>query len=596
MQRLARVLIILGVIAGLLVGMQRFAVERDFLTVESVVDLDDLMAHVGAENVHDVLMEVQHWDIDGVVITVSSLREWTADDLREQAQAIKDAGYQVILRVGGDEEEAQPQGYLSGGNPGMLDRNWSGDELATLVALVEPQVLMFGGRQVTGYPDDTELIAALLRGTDTRFGLQEFAHQLGETELAELLPLHTVRVHTIYPRELPRYDAESAKTRYLRAVRERSYRLLYVRLWPEKPLANKDLIDQLGPCLSGAGYSRGPAASLPPWQSSMAGFVMAVGGWLGAGIILCSCLSGVAQWRWERWGLLLLLGVAVAALGLYSFYDELLARQIAAFLAAITFPTWAVFPQRWASAPQAPGRDVLPGKGDRLPSGSAARWSAIRYAMKEFGKTVGVSLAGVAVMVAALGDFRFMLKIAQFRGVKVMSLLPLLIVGAAAMLYSLSLEKPLRIRHRWRRMSRWSRVLVTFFALVFVVIYVGRTGNFIIPVTELEVRLRESLEEFVTFRPRTKEFLIGHPLLVVGFGLYRWGWQRTGLVCTVFGTIGQISLLNTFTHAHSPLVASIHRTVWGLLIGVVLGFSLLGVILSTVDSHKDINHQPSVKG
>ena len=220
------------------------------------------------------------------------------------------------------------------------------------------------------------------------------------------------------------------------------------------------------------------------------------------------------------------------------------------------------------------------------------------------------------MVVTALGDYRFMLKIAQFRGVKAMSLLPLVIVGYAAIAHFLSLGRPLKLRRRWQAMSAAARTLSVIGALAVIVIYIGRTGNFVIPVPALELRLREALEELFLFRPRTKEFVIGHPLLILGLGLYGWGWHNAGLLGVVFGTIGQISLLNTFAHIHSPLQACLSRSAWGLSLGAIIGCCLLSAALLLLDRHiggraeagdqpgktnqgKDMNmgyHSPSVKG
>lgn len=589
MQRLALVLIMLGLVAGLLVGGQRLALEEDFRAVELSVDLDDLMALVDGANIGEALdiLEKLGWDIDSLVITVSPWERRAPDELRELASAIKDAGYPVILRVGGDEEEFSGHDQRPSSGLGQPGNPPGVEELAALVSLVDPQVVMFGGSQVAGYPSEVGTVARLLRASDIRFGLQEFAHQLGEKELAHLAPMHMVRVHTIYPREMSRYDVESARARLLRAVRERSYRLLYLRLWPGDLSTNTELVTGLETSLRETGYAKGPAASLPPWQMGLGWFGMAVCGWLGAGLMLYHVFPGLAQSLKGRWALGCLVLVAFVLLVLYLLYDQLLARQALAFLVAITFPTLAVIPKDWTKIRRPADGDQFCGKNGKPLSIPQAGWSAISYSLYHFGRVVGITTIGAAVMVAALGDFRFMLKIAEFRGVKAMFVVPLLLVGIGAILHSFSLGKPLRVRHRWRRMSPWARIIVIVGGLLVIVVYVGRTGNFIIPVPTLEMRLRELLEKFFPFRPRTKEFLIGHPLLILGFGLYGWEWQRAGLVGIVLGTIGQISILNTFTHIHSPLLASISRSVWGLLLGSGLGFCLLYLVLQLIGNQAE---------
>ena len=225
--------------------------------------------------------------------------------------------------------------------------SFSVEEVAALVSLVEPEVIMFGGDEVAGYPHEIAKMASLLKVMGVRFGLQEFAGQRGETELARSAPLHVVRVHTIYPKELSRYDVEGGAARFLRAVKERSYRLLYVRFWPEDPGAGARLIEELRTSLAASGYTQGRAPSLPPWQSHWVYFVAALGAWAAAGLWLGQVLeSSLGSW----WRPLYQLAAAAAFLGvagLFFFFDQILARQVLAFLAAITFPVLAVIPQRW---------------------------------------------------------------------------------------------------------------------------------------------------------------------------------------------------------------------------------------------------------
>jgi hypothetical protein len=79
-------------------------------------------------------------------------------------------------------------------------------------------------------------------------------------------------------------------------------------------------------------------------------------------------------------------------------------------------------------------------------------------------------------------------------------------------------------------------------------------------------------------RPRTKEFLIGHPALVVALGLLSAGRREWLPLAMLLGAIGQVSLVNTFCHLHSPLEVSLMRTLWGILIGLLLGAIVWGLV------------------
>ena len=110
-----------------------------------------------------------------------------------------------------------------------------------------------------------------------------------------------------------------------------------------------------------------------------------------------------------------------------------------------------------------------------------------------------------------------------------------------------------------------------------------RTGNEAPgAVPDWELRLRALLESIMQVRPRTKEFLIGHPALVVGAWLLLTGRTRFLPLAMFLATIGQASMVNTFCHLHSPLLVSLQRTGWGILLGVGLGLLVLGVLRSLI--------------
>src|SRR5690606_17664864 len=100
-----------------------------------------------------------------------------------------------------------------------------------------------------------------------------------------------------------------------------------------------------------------------------------------------------------------------------------------------------------------------------------------------------------------------------------------------------------------------------------------RRGNDpVIGVSQVELGLRQLLGEYFA-RPRFKE-LVGHPLAVLGLGMRTWpGWLRAVLLTG--GVVAQASILNSFSHYHTPLAVSLERTLAALVIGVAIGLVLL---------------------
>ena len=102
--------------------------------------------------------------------------------------------------------------------------------------------------------------------------------------------------------------------------------------------------------------------------------------------------------------------------------------------------------------------------------------------------------------------------------------------------------------------------------------YIDRTGHSAgAEVSVLEMLLRNFLENVLIARPRTKEFLIGWPCVL----LFAWSMKRRlpglSLVFGIGAAIGVTSVVNTFLHIRTPFLLSLARTGLGLGFGLVVG-------------------------
>jgi len=88
------------------------------------------------------------------------------------------------------------------------------------------------------------------------------------------------------------------------------------------------------------------------------------------------------------------------------------------------------------------------------------------------------------------------------------------------------------------------------------------------------MKFRTILDKVMMVRPRTKEFLIGHPALFLGIGFLLKRRREWGLCLVALGMLGQVSLLNTFCHIHTPLSMSLMRAANGLVLGLIIGYIL----------------------
>ncbi len=185
----------------------------------------------------------------------------------------------------------------------------------------------------------------------------------------------------------------------------------------------------------------------------------------------------------------------------------------------------------------------------------------------------GLSLMGV-LFVSALGATHdSTLGLDPFRGVGLTLVLPLALV-AASFLPRQDLRKT--AHDLYSTPIRLGDIAVmglglAVFALVFL-----RRGNTTsgASVSDTEADIRRGLQDSI-IRPRFKE-MAAHPIGLIGLSGVLPGYFSALLV--LGGVVGQASILNTFSHFHTPLLISAARAFIGLGVGLVAGLVLIQVI------------------
>jgi hypothetical protein len=410
-------------------------------------------------------------------------------------------------------------------------------------------LLIFAGDQVLGYRAGVKATAHNIQANAMRFGAIEFAKQAGAGNLMQAIPNYTVRVHSVGLAESLLLSPGEIVERLERAAQERNIRVLYLRAAGADTATLREILQQLERRLHRAGYAiresgaRPFEALQPPaWQFALVG--------LGVGV-----LAGWALTLFRREGVWafapLVLGAAFALLCLL-----LLGRKAVALAAALLFPTVGVVAMAWLAQGAAPNL-----------------WQGARLMLVPF----AWSLMGALHIVGLLAETPFLIKADQFAGVKLAHALPLLLV---LVFYTAWVVGRWDFWREWlTHPVLWGQALLALVVLGAVGLMLVRTGNEAPgAVPDWELRLRALLESVMQVRPRTKEFLIGHPALVVGAWMLLTGRTRFLPLVMFLATIGQVSVVNTFCHLHSPLLVSLQRTGWGILLGVGLGLLVLGVL------------------
>ena len=428
-------------------------------------------------------------------------------------------------------------------------------------------------------PDIQDLLASKVKELGKPLVSFEFYDLIGMPGLMMRLDNNLLRAHAIAENEIRNYtNFQDAMDRYSLAVSERNIRYIFLRFYGlENPAAsmvsNMELIADVREGLLATGLKLGSPKPLPDFHVSkiltffLGTGVIAAGGWL-----LALALAPFFKEKWRLpYAILVAFGFVVWAGLLYI--APTMSRKLLALASAIVFSSLGVL--------------LVILYGPKAPSTQSRSKHMIR-AILQFIIVALFSFVGAMITSALLADPSFMLKMNSFIGVKVAHVIPLILVACILLL---------RDRDWFGVVSGIAKstikvwqLLIGLIILAGLVLYVIRTGSDNPDmVTGLELRVRQMLDNFLGVRPRTKEFLIGHPLMLI---LIYFGYRYTMLPVLIVGVIGQISIINTYTHIHTPLLISLQRSAHGLWMGIVIGVIaiiilewLIGIIRKTIEKY-----------
>ena len=483
----------------------------------------------------------------------------------------------AILEINAIEEELRPlglgisgsqQAFLSAKGFAIIPRVW--DDPHYNANNIEQKIsglkgygtIIFDGERIIGFPTVIPALAAAMKNNGIKYGYIEVVKQEGDIRLRHLMGDESVRVHSVSRDELVKIEQEEALDRYLRAVRERGVRLIYLRPFlppqiTEPPIENNlKYLGQLKTKLEGAGFRLAGQETadnlrLQGWQLIL----------LGAGVLVGAIFLLLQFVALPVWGSYLLFLAGLAGMLLIGPKYSLIMQKLLALSAAIVFPSYAV---------------ISSFSKDRLHP-----YHGMRDAIFLVVNILIETSLGIFLLVGLLSDSRFMSGIETFPAVKLALVLPVLIVAAFFWLKASEGKLMDRLFDLLNTKVNLSAILGGAVALLALAFLLARSGNFILPVPAFEKYFRDWLEMVLFVRPRTKEFMIGYPFLMLAAVYYLRG-NRTWLwLLAAVGAIAPISVFNTFSHIHTPIMVSLVRTFNGLLLGILIG----GIVLFLIDRY-----------
>ena len=479
-------------------------------------------------------------------LPISLIRSVSVGMPPEQVKVAKDNHFQIIARAG---------------NPPAATVEYVKSTLADLKASGADYFLPLGD-QVLGHKSALTDTTQTLKSLGMAYVTAEFGKINGDLPAQAADPTNVVRLHTAQLAEIDKMTKAEAVDRFEKAARERDIRILLLRPvagTAAAPLSEfGDFVEAVAVKVRADGNVIGPAhgyEDLAPGGSYriLQAAAAALLFWA-----MAEFLASIVTFRWPRYAWIAPLSLLVVLLGATNRGAELVTLLVTVMAPVAGF----ILAEAALSALAAKRVASLPAAGVGVIIASLASF------------TGGIYTAGTMVGV------QYLIKLDEFSGIKIAVFLPIVLVGIYFLFRLTDFKATLASA------ITWGSVLLGILLIAALAILISRTGNDGVGASGAEMGFRGWLDKVLYVRPRTKEFLIGHPAMWVGLAMlvrYRndrrfYGW--IALLLSV-GAVGQTGIVNTLCHGHIPYMLSIARIWLGLGLGSVLG-AILWVVVRAI--------------
>lgn len=522
---------------------------------------EDLEHRLGINKVH-LVNTMQGPAIEIKDIPAESLKTMKLSISRLQAKEVINRDFNVIVR---------PSNF----------KNETKDDVALVFRRIDglPRIhgMVFVGKEVLGYPNDIDTTLQYLNQKHIPVAGIEAINQLqydpqqGFDQMANANRYSVGRLYTVSKDEMKKLSpAEVSQWFYISDI-ERNIRFNLFPIY-EEGIGNKTALEtsigyikDVNDKLSERGFQFGEPSVYPPYYPNALLVVLAMSGAISLSVMVLNMLCSMKHHK----QLVLYFTLLLISVVLYVVTHGTLITQLWALASAIAAPVAGMvfLMDHW--------------KG----YGSKKKVGALKASLLAVAYLVGATLIafiGGMYIASMLGNTRFFMEFALFRGVKLTFVLPILLT-AIAFLQRFPLWKG-KVIHSTEDAKTFVKDFLTIdiklyvlfiagFLAAVAIIFVGRSGHTAgVPVPGFEIALRRFLENTLYARPREKEFLIGHPALVLAsFAVLRKWPTLIHFVLTVAGVIGIGSMVETFCHIRTPVLMSIMRGIDGLWIGILIG-------------------------
>lgn len=434
--------------------------------------------------------------------------------------------------------------------------------------------VLFEGDSVKGFNDNEDMnslqgFANLLNQYGIGIAAIENLKQpqKGLSKLAYDTDYNVARIYSLSDRDAAALSPETIADRFALATKDRNIRMLYINVAPSRNTTKATITDSVENIvktlqepgnaikqMENNGFKMGQAGAFHIYDSAGQRYfkmVVVLGGVAFVALLVSYFIPALTL-------IAFVLGL-IGSAGLYVLKPTLF-EQALALLVAISAPTIAVL--------------LAVRKLNEMNAANAGLTSGRRlaHAVVTYIKTAIISMSAIPFVIALLNNITYSLVLNQFRGVSLLHLAPIGLIAIYVVLYRGG--KPLQqIGKLFRTPITLTWVVAAGVIGVLGLYYLSRTGNGG-SVSSIEMTLRTVLENTFHVRPRNKE-LVAHALFLLGiFVSLRY---RNVVYLMIFAVIGQLSMVDTFAHIHSPMKISFVRDLLGLGLGFIFGLIAIGV-------------------
>ncbi|MDT3428033.1 hypothetical protein J2Z22_003623 [Paenibacillus forsythiae] len=445
--------------------------------------------------------------------------------------------------------------------------------------------ILFEGDSVKGFNDneDTKSLDSFARLLKEHgIGLAAIENlkqqQKGFNKLAYMLDYNVVRLYSLSENDST-LKPDVITDRFALATKDRNIRMLYLNTAPMRSSAKAQIDDSLenlitslsGPGgavekIKGNGFAIGQATAFDVVDSPYQRYFKLVAV-IGAVAMVALTISYFIPW-------LTLLAWAIGLIGSAGLLlvKPALFEQALALAVAICAPTVAMVlavrkVNKWGPPLGTARKGKAAARGSHSGSVPLNPQRRLLHSLVLYVRTAVISLGAVPFVIALLNNITYSLVLNQFRGVSLLHIVPIGLVAIYVLLYrgEFALSKTGKLL---RTPVTLAMVIGAAVLGVIGLYYMSRTGNSG-TASSYELAFRNFMESAFGVRPRSKEFLLAHPLFLLGSFLAL--KYRNAAYLMIVAVIGQLSMVDTFAHIHSPILISLVRGLLGLGLGLILG-------------------------